>query len=169
MKGSLFVTAVFRPRFMRFCRSSSDKWVIWRRAADKAAAEAAARPEKMKSTARCSSGQPLPSELLVVLVEARGRQRWRSCTIAFALPYDRLRVPVSCTSPWLCRCGRVYKTLKNTTPTPAGTTRPAPSALVSMFVLVLTGRQRAPERARPERSARRVLPLLATGLAQLAR
>ena len=72
MKGSLFVTAVFRPRFMRFCRSSSDKWVIWRRAADKAAAEAAARPEKMKSTARCSSGQPLPSELLVVLVEARG-------------------------------------------------------------------------------------------------
>ena len=116
MKGSLFVTAVFRPRFMRFCRSSSDKWVIWRRAADKAAAEAAARPEKMKSTARCSSGQPLPSELLVVLVEARGRQRWRSCTIAFALPYDRLRVPVSCTSPWLCRCGRVYKTLKNTTP-----------------------------------------------------
>ena len=63
---------VFRPR-LRFCRSSSDKWVIWRRAADKAAAEAAARPEKMKSTARCSSGQPLPSELLVVLVEARGR------------------------------------------------------------------------------------------------
>ena len=55
----------------------AQKWVIWRRAADKVAAEAATGPEKMKSTAAPLLLGALPSELLVVLVEDRGRQRQR--------------------------------------------------------------------------------------------
>jgi hypothetical protein len=42
----------------------AQKWVIWRRAADKVAAEAATGPEKMKSTARCSSGHSQASSWL---------------------------------------------------------------------------------------------------------
>ena len=49
-EGAFSVTAVFLPR-LRFCRATSDNWVLWRRAADKVAVEAAAGPEKMKSQA----------------------------------------------------------------------------------------------------------------------
>ena len=62
-KGAFSLTAVFSPR-LRFCRATSDKWVLWRRAADKVAVEAAAGPEKMKSTARCSSGHSQASSWL---------------------------------------------------------------------------------------------------------
>ena len=63
LEGGFSLTAVFSPR-LRFCRATSDKWVLWRRAADKVAVEAAAGPEKMKSTARCSSGHSQASSWL---------------------------------------------------------------------------------------------------------
>jgi hypothetical protein len=99
-----------------------------------------------------------------------------SGTPALAILHDRLRSTVRSPSrtgilhkPVAVQVRSCVQTAQKYNAEPAGTARPAPSALVSMFVLVLTGRQRAPERARPERSARRVFPLLATGLAQLAR
>ena len=61
--GRRETVADFSPR-LRFCRATSDKWVLWRRAADKVAVEAAAGPEKMKSTARCSSGHSQASSWL---------------------------------------------------------------------------------------------------------